>query len=86
LSGNTGSNNREDGFRIQGNTNNLRDNVGNANQRDGFRIEGNDNTLGGNRGDGNRSDDLDVRNGTTGNTCTGNTLGAINGRCPPDFP
>lgn len=93
LSGNTANNSIDEGFRIQGNDNTLSGNTANnstgradGRRGDGFRIEGNDNTLSGNSGNGNSSQDVDVRNNTTGNTCTGNTFGTTNGSCPPDVP
>jgi parallel beta-helix repeat protein len=83
---NSGSKNTRDGFLIQGNDNTLSGNSGSNNTWDGFRIEGNNNTLSGNTGNKNQSQDVDVRNNTTGNTCTGNTFGTTNGQCPPDIP
>lgn len=97
---NRADSNRESGFRISSDGNTLRGNTANNSvgvpdrrpgrtgtrrRGDGFRIEGNNNTLSGNSGSGNR-DDLDVRNNTSGNTCSGNSFGTTNGQCPPDFP
>ena len=73
------------GFNIQGNDNSLSSNTASNNTQDGFRFEGDRNTLTSNTGTGN-TQDADVGGRTTGNTCTGNTLGTTDGSCPTDFP